>query len=302
MFEILQKSEQIPELQRAGVKLRLFANLILELKDFSAAHRPDELLDELLEKTGYVRVLEEKNTTEDTARAENVRELKTSILTYMKESGDETLEGYLANVALYTDMDNYDADADAVVLMTMHSAKGLEFPTVFVVGMEETVFPSIRAIGEPDEMEEERRLCYVAITRAKEKLYLTSAHQRMIFGRTTANRVSRFVSEIPEEHIQKSIPKSHAYQDNSREPYGTFSSPRRTPTPPKTPPFPAPAAPKPVETASFAVGDRVRHTAFGEGEIMKMTPMGGDFLVEIRFADVTKKLMLRVAAMHMEKI
>ena len=302
MFEILQKSEQIPELQRAGVKLRLFANLILELKDFSAAHRPDELLDELLEKTGYVRVLEEKNTTEDTARAENVRELKTSILTYMKESGDETLEGYLANVALYTDMDNYDADADAVVLMTMHSAKGLEFPTVFVVGMEETVFPSIRAIGEPDEMEEERRLCYVAITRAKEKLYLTSAHQRMIFGRTTANRVSRFVSEIPEEHIQKSIPKSHAYQDNSREPYGTFSSPRRAPTPPKTPPFPAPAAPKPVETASFAVGDRVRHTAFGEGEIMKMTPMGGDFLVEIRFADVTKKLMLRVATMHMEKI
>ena len=302
MFEILQKSEQIPELQRAGVKLRLFANLILELKDFSAAHRPDELLDELLEKTGYVRVLEEKNTTEDTARAENVRELKTSILTYMKESGDETLEGYLANVALYTDMDNYDADADAVVLMTMHSAKGLEFPTVFVVGMEETVFPSIRAIGEPDEMEEDRRLCYVAITRAKEKLYLTSAHQRMIFGRTTANRVSRFVSEIPEEHIQKSIPKSHAYQDNSREPYGTFSSPRRTPTPPKTPPFPAPAAPKQVETASFAVGDRVRHTAFGEGEIMKMTPMGGDFLVEIRFADVTKKLMLRVAAMHMEKV
>lgn len=302
MFEILQKSEQIPELQRAGVKLRLFANLILELKDFSGAHRPDELLDELLEKTGYVRVLEEKNTTEDTARAENVRELKTSILTYMKESGDETLEGYLANVALYTDMDNYDADADAVVLMTMHSAKGLEFPTVFVVGMEETVFPSIRAIGEPDEMEEERRLCYVAITRAREKLYLTSAHQRMIFGRTTANRVSRFVSEIPEEHIQKSIPKSHAYQDSSREPYGTFSSPRRAPTPPKTPPFPAPAAPKPVETASFAVGDRVRHTAFGEGEIMKMTPMGGDFLVEIRFADMTKKLMLRVAAMHMEKI
>ena len=101
MFEILQKSEQIPELQRAGVKLRLFANLILELKDFSGAHRPDELLDELLEKTGYVRALEEKNTTEDTARAENVRELKTSILTYMKESGDETLEGYLANVALY---------------------------------------------------------------------------------------------------------------------------------------------------------------------------------------------------------
>ncbi len=297
MFEVLRHAEEIPQLQRAGMKLRLFANLILELKDFAAAHRPDEVLDELLEKTGYVRILEEKNTTEDTARAENVRELKTSILTYMKESGDETLEGYLANVALYTDMDTYDADADAVVLMTIHSAKGLEFPTVFIVGMEETIFPGTRAIGEPEEMEEERRLCYVAITRAKEKLYLTSAHQRMLFGRTTANRVSRFVSEIPEEHIQKSIPRSYSYGNREQE---STAAKREAPKP-RAPAYPAPAAPKPAPAVSFSVGDRVRHKAFGPGEIVKMTPMGGDFLIEIRFEAGVKKLMLRAAAAHMEK-
>ena len=308
MFEILEKSESYPALQRAGVKLRLFANLIKELRELSRKVTPDELLDALLDKTGYVRVLEEKNTTEDTARAENVREVKTSILTYMKESGDSTLEGYLANVALYTDMDNYDPDADAVILMTIHSAKGLEFPTVFLVGMEETIFPGLRAIGEPDEMEEERRLCYVAITRAKERLYLTSAQYRMIFGRTTANRVSRFVFEIPEEHIRKSIPRNYGFQERTRE-EGFFASrpanayvPQRTAAPAK-PAFAAPGGEKKQSGGSFAVGDKVRHKAFGHGEIVKMTPMGGDFLVEIRFegAPSPKKLMLRAAAQHMEK-
>ena len=156
----------------------------------------------------------------DKTRAENVKELKSSILSFMKESGDETLEGYLANVALYTDLDNYDRDADSVVMMTMHSAKGLEFPTVFLVGMEEGIFPGMRAIGEPEEMEEERRLCYVAITRAKRQLYLSCARQRMLFGRTTANRVSRFVDEIPEEHINKNIPKGYGYHDARREELG----------------------------------------------------------------------------------
>ena len=305
MFDVLLAADQIPELQRAAVKLRLFANMIRELKAFSAAHSPDELLDELLEKTGYVRALEEKNTTEDTARAENVRELKTSILTYMKESGDTTLEGYLANVALYTDMDNYDADADCVVLMTIHSAKGLEFPTVFLVGMEETIFPGIRAIGEPEEMEEERRLCYVAVTRAKEKLYLTSAHNRLIFGRTTANRVSRFVSEIPEEHIQKSIPKNYGYTESRRDlgfAYKAESASHSYGTPrPERKNVELPSA-KPAPSTDYAVGDRVYHTAFGGGAIAKLSPMGGDYLVEIHFDTIgTKKLMLRAAAAHMKK-
>ena len=147
-------------------------------------------------------------------------------------------------------------------------------------------------------MEEERRLCYVAITRAKEKLYLTSAHQRMLFGRTTANRVSRFVAEIPEEHIEKSIPRSYSYGNRERE---SAEAKREAPKP-RPPAYPAPAAPKPAPQASFSVGDKVRHKAFGAGEIVKMTPMGGDFLIEIRFEAGVKKLMLRAAAAHMEKV
>ena len=307
MFDILADADRYDELQRSAVRLRLFANTIRELKSFGETHSPELLFDELLEKTGYVRTLEEKNTTEDTARAENVREVRTSILTYMKESGDQTLEGYLANVALYTDLDNYDADADAVILMTIHSAKGLEFPVVFLVGMEETLFPGTRAIGEPEEMEEERRLCYVAITRAKERLYLSSAHQRMLFGRTTANRVSRFVSEIPAEHIRSSIPKNYGYSERPKPSFqsgafGARQSPARTAPEARKPAFSAPTGSSKPAQAAFAAGDSVRHTAFGDGEILKMTPMGGDFLVEIRFEKIgMKKLMLRAAAQHMEK-
>lgn len=307
MFDIANSADRYPELQRAAIKLRQFANMIKDLRAFSETHGPDEILDELLEKTGYVRVLEEKNTTEDTARAENVRELKTSIITYMKESGDNSLEGYLANVALYTDLDNYDPEADCVVLMTMHSAKGLEYPTVFIVGAEEGIFPGMRAIGEFEEMEEERRLAYVAITRAKKKLHLTCARQRMLFGRTTANRVSRFVSEIPEEHIKKNIPKGYGFRDKSyeqtiaereyKQPKFSFSAPAPTPKP-RTP-VAAPAAPA---LPAFALGDNVNHKAFGSGVITKLTAMGGDYLVEINFAKIgTKKLMLRAAAQYMSK-
>ena len=205
-------------------------------------------------------------------------------------------------------MDNYDPEADCVVLMTMHSAKGLEYPTVFIVGMEEGIFPGIRAIGEFEEMEEERRLAYVAITRAKNKLHLCCARQRMLVGRTTANRVSRFVSEIPDEHIKKNIPKGYGYNDKSyeqtiaerdyRQPKFSFSAPA-----------PKPAARTAAVTAApkqalpdFALGDNVNHKAFGSGVITKLTPMGGDYLVEINFSGVgTKKLMLRAAAQYMSK-
>ena len=244
-------------------------------------------------------MFEEKHTVEDTARAENVRELKTSIITYQKESGDNTLEGFLADVALYTDMDTYDKDADCVVMMTMHSAKGLEFPTVFLVGMEESIFPSIRAIGEPEEMEEERRLCYVAITRAMRRLHIVCAQHRMIFGRTTANRVSRFVDEIPEEHIEKkNVPKGYGYHNRREESAVSYHAPK---TPSYRVAAPAkPAAPK--AAPAFSVGDHVTHKAFGPGVLVKMTPMGGDHLIEVQFEKAgNKKLMLRVAAQMMTK-
>ena len=299
LYDVLCRADRFEELSRSALRMRQFAALIGELHEKAGETGPDLLLDELLDKTGYLRMLEEKNTVEDTTRAENVRELKSSILGYMKESGDNTLEGFLADVALYTDLDAYDKDADCVVMMTMHSAKGLEFPTVFLVGMEESIFPSIRAIGEPEEMEEERRLCYVAITRAMRRLHIVCARQRMLFGRTTANRVSRFVDEIPEEHIEKkNVPKGYGYRDKREETSLAYRAPK-----PQTHRVSAPsAAPAAKTPPAFAVGDHVVHKAFGPGVFRKMTPMGGDFLIEVEFEKVgTKKLMLRVAAQMMKK-
>ena len=303
LFEVIKNADIYPELSRASMRMRIFANMISELIEDSKELAPDLLYDQLLEKTGYLRFLEEKNTVEDSARAENVKELKTSIINYKSETTEPTLEGYLADVALYTDMDNYDRDQDCVVMMTMHSAKGLEFTNVFLVGAEEGIFPGIKAIGEPDEMEEERRLCYVAITRAKKKLCISCARQRMLFGKTTANRVSRFIDEIPDEHIEKrNIPRGYGYSEKSsaqreyvqRPSYQTKSRPVSAPVQ---------AAAKQAPGPSFKVGERVRHRAFGDGQITKMTPMGNDQLIEISFdGGVTKKLMLRAAALHMVKI
>ena len=303
LFSVISNADAYPELSRASMRMRIFANMINELIAVSKELAPDLLYDLLLEKTGYLRMLEERNTVEDSARAENVKELKTSILNYKNETFDATLEGYLADVALYTDMDNYDKDQDCVVMMTMHSAKGLEFTNVFLVGAEEGIFPGIKAIGEPDEMEEERRLCYVAITRAKKKLCISCARQRMLFGKTTANRVSRFVDEIPSEDIEKrNIPQGYAFSDKSpfQSEFATRSGIRA-----KSKPVSAPvqSAPKSVQSPSFSMGDRVRHRAFGDGQIIKMTPMGNDQLIEISFdSGITKKLMLRAAALHMVKI
>ena len=301
MFDILRRAENYVELQRSALKLRLFSELIEQLRAFSQVNTPDLLLDELYEKTGYIRALEAKNTTESTAKIENVQELKTSVIGYMRESGDNTLEGYLANVALYTDMDNYDKEADSVVMMTMHSAKGLEFPNVYIIGMEESIFPGMRAIGEKDEMEEERRLCYVAITRAKEKLNLVCARQRMLFGRTTANRVSRFVDEIPENDIKKNVPKGYGFREKPHD-LG-FAYKARSAQPRYSAYAPAPKSePTAQKTPDFALGDNVRHKAFGAGVITKLSPMGGDYLIEVNFENIgTKKLMLRAAAQHMSK-
>lgn len=308
LFAILSHADEYPELQRSAARLRLFSIMIDELRAFAAENTPDAVYDELLEKTGYLRELESKNTVEDTTRAENVRELKSSIVGYMQETGDTTLQGFLAEVALYTDIDNYDREADGVVLMTMHAAKGLEFPTVFIVGAEEGIFPGLRAIGEQEEMEEERRLCYVALTRAKEKLYITCARQRMLFGHTTNNKLSRFVEEIPEEYVTREESRIAAsygggYSRGNSGGGGTASAWReREPEREKLR-----IAPPEVPAASrslpdFALGDAVEHKAFGHGIITAMRPMGNDSLIEIEFEGVgAKKLMLRAAALYMKK-
>jgi len=301
LYQIICHADRFPELGRASAKMRMFAAMISELQTAAKDLMPDELYDMLLQKSGYLKALEEKDNDEDTARAENVRELKSSIIEYMKENEEPTLEGYLADVALYTDLDTLDDSSDYVAMMTMHSAKGLEFENVFVVGVEEGIFPGIRTIGEPEELEEERRLCYVAITRAKKKLCLSCAKQRMLFGKTTSNRVSRFVDEIPDEHINKPyVPKGYGYSERSY----VQSEFARKAEPIREKPVAAPKTAQPkTSVPAFEVGDRVKHKAFGEGTLVKSSPMGNDFLIEIDFdSGVKKKLMLRAAALYMVKL
>lgn len=313
LFSIISHADEYPDLARPALRMREFAGLINSLRLFAETNPPDVLFDEIMEKTGYLKALEEKNTLEDTTRAENVRELKTAIVTYMKESGDCTLNGYLASVALYTDLDNYDTDSDSVTLMTMHASKGLEFPHVIIVGAEETIFPGMRAIGEDSEMEEERRLCYVAITRAMNTLNLVAARERMLYGKTSCNRVSRFVDEIPEEHIRRNIPRGFGYSEPS---YGSYRTRSESPYGPDydyigsrrevrtTKPSYTPSVKKAeVKLPELAVGDNVNHKAFGEGTVVSMRPMGNDYLLEINFSGIgMKKLMLRAAAAFIERV
>ena len=303
LYEVVRHANEYEELRRAAPKLIAFSDMMQRLRSLAESESLDRLYDAVLEETGYARALQEKGGDEALARLENINELKTNILGYIKETGDESLAGFLDEVALYTDIDSYDREADCAVMMTMHSAKGLEFPNVFIVGAEEGLFPGARCIGDPEEMEEERRLCYVALTRAKEHLYLTCARQRMIFGRTTMNLPSRFVEEIPPEHLDRAGFDPHRQGARQEERRGARSAAQKRPPRWETVPH-APAPPKAPEKKSpaFTLGDRVVHTAFGRGEITKMTPMGGDALIEITFEGPgVKRLMLRAAAQHMKK-
>jgi DNA helicase-2/ATP-dependent DNA helicase PcrA len=322
VFEIMKESEAHEDLKKSAAKLHQFVNLIEELRALSAERPLDELYDALLDRTGYVRVLEAKTTDENLTRIENVHELKSNILSFLRERPDGTLLDFLNEIALYTDMDQYDRSADSVVMMTIHSAKGLEFPTVFIVGAEEGIFPSLKTIGEMEEMEEERRLCYVAMTRAKKKLYFTSARQRMLFGRTTAGKPSRFVDEVSEDHIEKPDVVYNEYVftpdegelEDRREgarrvrsrsgalggvgPHSGASRAAGTSRSRFLPPVSAAAAPVP----DFRKGDVVQHKAFGRGMITDVQPTGGDALLEVAFDTVgTKRLMAKSASAYMHK-
>ena len=311
LFDLLEHADSYPELSRSSLRMRQFTQMIRELQDESLPS--DKLYDRILEKTGYLNMLEQSKNERDQSRAENVRELKSSILNYINDSGDDSLSGYLASIALYTDIDSMDHEDDSVILMTIHSAKGLEFPVVYVTGMEEGIFPGLRSIGEQEEMEEERRLCYVAFTRAKQNLILTHARQRLIFGRTTSNKVSRFVIESGIGSSETSFDSQYhnaLSQRSSR--YARTPAASRHETAFKNT-VSAQARQSlikstnrgPSESAlpSLSVGVRVRHKAFGDGTVVKMTPMGGDQLVEVRFDSAgSKKLMLRAAARFLETL
>ena len=326
LFEVVRRAKDYPELKTAAGRLEEFARLILALRDEAGEMGLVEFYQHVCQRTGYVQMLQEKNDVESRGRLENVEELASSIQNFLEnDPEDPTLSGFLDEVALYTDLDGQEDRDNSVTMMTMHSAKGLEFPNVYVVGMEEGVFPGNRAMGEQEEMEEERRLCYVAMTRAREKLVMTNARQRMLFGRTEPRMPSRFLEEIPEENMQwlsKPQPKAADWTDDGElGGYGFASGSYRAGARRDTyseGAYPASAAGKPrpnvvgsARRASVAAGSamklepgqQIRHSAFGEGMVISVRPMGGDALVEVAFDKVgTKKLMLKAASAHITKL
>ena len=294
LFAVIDNARMYPELDRAAAKLAQFSGMMGELAQQAQTMPLPDFYEELIARTGYAVMLESKNTVEDRTRLENVRELLTSINGYLENAGEEpSLAGFLDEIALYTDLDSHDPDQDCVVMMTMHSAKGLEFPVVFVVGAEEGIFPGIRAIGETEEMEEERRLCYVAITRAKRRLTITCAHQRMLYGRTTVSRPSRFLAEIPEELVER---KQHTQPRFVQQ-----AKPRPRPTMPHSDTLGSHHASGPV--IDFRKGDTVEHDVFGRGLVLSVLPTGNDKMLEIAFDQIgTKRLMANFAASRMRKL
>ena len=244
-------------------------------------------------------------TEENKTRLENVKELKSSIASYLQNAETPSLAGFLEEIALYTDIEQYNDSDDAVVMMTMHSAKGLEFPNVYLVGFEDGLFPGTRAIGDREEMEEERRLCYVAITRAKKNLTISYARQRMLYGRTTPGIQSRFLKEIPENLTVKKGAFVSAYSAQPR--YNYFDDTQYAPPKPSNyvPKIPAATTPSAGKAPAILLnkGDMVQHTAFGKGMVLSVLKMGGDAMLEIAFDKIgTKKLMLNAAAAHLRKL
>ena len=299
LYSVISDPYSYGPLEKPALKLMQFSALIEGLAQLleEGMSLPD-FYDEVLIRTGYVDMLSSKETEENKTRLENVRELKSSINSYVENAEEPTLAGFLEEIALYTDLEQYNESDDAVVMMTMHSAKGLEFPNVFLVGFEDGLFPGMRAIGDAEEMEEERRLCYVAITRAKKNLFISHARQRMIYGRTSAAMPSRFLKEIPEACIVRKG-GSRPRQESVYAPNFSTNAPqpnRREDIYYK----------KPAAEASYLElnkGDMVLHAAFGRGLVLSVMKMGGDALLEIAFDDIgTKKLMAKTASDHMKKL
>ncbi len=303
LYAVLAQAADYPLISRAAGKIAAFMTMIDELRQMSADPEVPlhELYSTMLERTGYLAMWKEAGESE-IGRVENLEELSSSILQYERNSEQDfpDLAGFLEEQALMTDIDNYDADADAAVLMTMHAAKGLEFPTVFLPGFEDGIFPGVQTMFNPDEMEEDRRLCYVAITRAREKLCILRAQQRMLYGQTTRNPASRFLQDIPQELIEE-VDKT----TRTTPTYGGFGGSRYTeqrtsyggaPSRPISRPVgakPTVAAKPTASAAQWKVGDRVSHASFGTGVITAATPMAGDTLLVIQFDKAGQKKLMQ---------
>lgn len=307
IFTVISRAESFPQLSSKARELKSFTSMILELHNRATDTSPGRLLGMLLEKSGYIRMLEASGESE-AARIENIKELVSNITIYEQQNEDATLEGFLEEVALMTDIDNYDENSDSAVLMTMHSAKGLEFPNVFIAGVEDEIFPSDRCSGQ-EEIEEERRLAYVGVTRAKQRLVISAASRRMLYGKTSFHSPSRFIDEIPEE--LKVYKKGIGYFDdfdfgrsvgsftsNRTKAYGYSKAASKGTL---SDSFTAVGVTAPNADISFKTGEKVIHKVFGKGEIRRITPMGNDNLLEIAFDKVgMKKIMANFA--KLEKI
>lgn len=290
-IEIMREAGQYAPLAKKSKPLVDVAKMFDHLSAFAEKNSLDALLDELLQKSGYLTYLKSLGD-EGAMRLENINELKSTMVTYSQEAEEPSLAGFLEEVALYTDIDQLDEDSDYVVMMTLHSAKGLEFPNVFIVGMEENIFPGSRSVTNDEDIEEERRLAYVGITRAKKNLFLTHAVERMLFGNTNRNRISRFIKELPSEYLETQ------QQQIERKPVDT-NAPKIVAS--TNIPLQAQIAnkkriEKPTVNVEFAVGDRVSHNIFGEGTVLAATKMSNDTMLEVAFdSKGTKKIMANFA-------
>ncbi len=316
IFSIVASAAEIPELQRAASKLDSFTTMIAKFRVLKDHMKVSELIQEVINQSGILKELEEEDTIESQTRIENIKELISVAIEYeAREDGEEkTLEGFLENVSLVADIDNVEEGADNVILMTLHSAKGLEFPVVFLVGLEEGVFPGYRSIGDENELEEERRLCYVGITRAREKLYLTNAFSRTLFGNTTYNKESRFLKEIPAELVDDlnrkqseaaAKMKAGMMRTQPAQPMGSTGAAS------KVGPVGGAGAGSlsdfkrafGLRTAgemqraaspatSFQIGDKVQHKKFGVGVITKVEKENGDYKLDIHFNGAGMKRLM----------
>lgn len=303
IYSVIKDADVYPQLSRAATKLKSFVALIDGLMEAeqSGDYSLAELYNLILEHTDYEKYLKTEKDNPD-VRIENIEELSSNIIKFEEDYAEEaSLSNFLEEISLQTDIDNYDAEADSSVMMTLHSAKGLEFPVVFIAGLEEGVFPSIATMMNPDELNEERRLAYVGITRAKEKLYITKAKSRMLMGHTSYNKVSRFVNEIPPELLNYTGEKKTFASTNGFSASSTHISIGAGSkfTPNKS--FNTFTKPAVKSGTVYKKGDCVFHKVFGKGMIMKTEKMGNDTMLEVAFDKAgTKTLMANFS--KMEKI
>lgn len=303
IYSVIKDADVYPQFSRAATKLKSFVALIDGLMEAeqSGDYSLAELYNLILEHTDYEKYLKTEKDNPD-VRIENIEELSSNIIKFEEDYAEEaSLSNFLEEISLQTDIDNYDAEADSSVMMTLHSAKGLEFPVVFIAGLEEGVFPSIATMMNPDELNEERRLAYVGITRAKEKLYITKAKSRMLMGHTSYNKISRFVNEIPPELLnytgeKKTFASTNGFSASSSHisiGAGSKFTPNKS--------FNTFTKPAVKSGTVYKKGDCVFHKVFGKGMIMKTEKMGNDTMLEVAFDKAgTKTLMANFS--KMEKI